>query len=404
MSDAADVCIEHVSKSGKRTVLKQSTSLLKGEVIDSTFMSKKALCEFYDFECKDAKDTGMLLSLHLKATMMKKSDPILFGHAVKSYFKDAFAKHGQTLKRINANPNNGLASVLASINEKLSAEEAAAIIADFDACYESGPSVAMVNSAKGITNLHVPSDVIIDASVPVVVRDSGRMWNKDNVLQDTKVIIPDRCYAQMYNAVFSYCKVNGQFNVSTMGNVPNVGLMAKKAEEYGSHDKTFEIEDDGTVNVVDKKTGQVYMTHDVEVGDVWRMCQTKDEPIVDWVRLAVSRAKATGNPAVFFLDTARAHDRNMIDIVQRNLVNHDLNGLDIRIMTPVEAINLCMERCTAGKSTISVSGNVLRDYLTDLFPIIELGTSAKMLSIVPLLAGGGLFETGAGGSAPKHVE
>jgi len=346
----------------------------------------------------------MLLSLHLKATMMKKSDPILFGHAVKSYFKSAFAKHGQTLNRINANPNNGLASVLASINEKLSAEEAAAVIADFDACYESGPSVAMVNSAKGITNLHVPSDVIIDASVPVVVRDSGKMWNKDNELQDTKVVIPDRCYAQMYNAVFSYCKVNGQFNVSTMGNVPNVGLMAKKAEEYGSHDKTFEIEDDGTVNVVDKKTGQVYMTHDVEVGDVWRMCQTKDEPIVDWVRLAVSRAKATGNPAVFFLDTARAHDRNMIDIVQRNLVNHDLNGLDIRIMTPVEAINLCMERCTAGKSTISVSGNVLRDYLTDLFPIIELGTSAKMLSIVPLLAGGGLFETGAGGSAPKHVE
>jgi len=252
--------------------------------------------------------------------------------------------------------------------------------------------------------LHVPSDVIIDASVPVVVRDSGKMWNKDNKLQDTKVVIPDRCYAQMYNAVFTYCKVNGQFDVSTMGNVPNVGLMAKKAEEYGSHDKTFEIENNGTVNVVDKTTGEVYMTHEVESGDIWRMCQTKDEPIVDWVRLAVSRARATGNPAVFFLDHARAHDRNMIDIVNKNLPKHDTTGLDIRIMTPVEAVLFAMERCTVGKDTISVSGNVLRDYLTDLFPIIELGTSAKMLSIVPLLAGGGLFETGAGGSAPKHVE
>lgn len=324
--------------------------------------------------------------------------------ASRLFFKEAFKKHGEVLDSIGANPNNGLASVYQSLESKLPHEQGEAIKADFEACYEDRPWLAMVNSDKGITNLHVPSDIIIDASMPVVVRDSGQMWNKDNELEDTKCLIPDRSYGSMYQEMVSYVKTNGQFDVATMGNVANVGLMARKAEEYGSHDKTFEIASKGVVMVKDKNSGEVYFEHAVNEGDIWRMCQTKDEPIRDWVKLAVSRARDSGTRTIFWLDKNRAHDRTLIDLVTLYLKDHDLSGIDISIMKPVDAIRVSMERCTAGKDTISVTGNVLRDYLTDLFPILELGTSAKMLSIVPLLAGGGLYETGAGGSAPKHVQ
>jgi len=404
VKEATDVVIEHVSPDGAVTVMKESTPLQAGEVIDAACMSVSDLIEFYTREIEEAKETDILLSLHLKATMMKISDPILFGHCVKVFFKDAFDKHSTVLDEIGANPNNGLGSVLDSIEKKLPSDQAAAIKADFEACYEDRPWLAMVNSDKGITNLHVPSDIIIDASMPVVIRDSGQMWNKDGELEDTKCLIPDRSYATMYQEMISYVKTKGQFDVSTMGNVSNVGLMAQKAEEYGSHDKTFEIPAKGVMVVRDKNTNEVYFEHAVEEGDLWRMCQTKDAPIRDWVRLAVERAKATGARAIFWLDKRRAHDRTLIEKVNLYLEDHDLSGADISIMKPVDAIRISMERATAGKDTISVTGNVLRDYLTDLFPILELGTSAKMLSIVPLLAGGGLYETGAGGSAPKHVQ
>lgn len=403
-TSATDVIIEHVAPDGTVKVLKESTELEAGEVIDAACMSVKELRAFYDREIQDAKDSDIMLSLHLKATMMKISDPILFGHCVKSFFSDAYDKHGEVLDSIGANPNNGLGAVLASVENKLPSDQAAAIKADFDACYEDRPWLAMVNSDKGITNLHVPSDIIIDASMPVVVRDSGQMWNKDGELEDVKCLIPDRSYATMYQEMINYVKTKGQFDVSTMGNVANVGLMARKAEEYGSHDKTFEVESKGVIMVKDKNSGEVYFEHAVDEGDLWRMCQTKDEPIRDWVRLAVSRARDSGSRTIFWLDKQRAHDRTLIEKVELYLKDHDLSGLDISIMKPVDAIRVSMERCTDGKDTISVTGNVLRDYLTDLFPILELGTSAKMLSIVPLLAGGGLYETGAGGSAPKHVQ
>jgi len=404
MKDATDVVIKHITSAGETTVLKESTALEAGEVIDAGTMSIKELRDFYEREIQDAKDTDIMLSLHLKATMMKVSDPILFGHCVKTYFKVAFDKHAEVLDSINANPNNGLGSVYNSIKDKLPPAQAKEIHADFEACYEDRPWLAMVNSDKGITNLHVPSDIIIDASMPVVIRDSGQMWNKDNELEDTKCLIPDRSYATIYQEMISYVKTNGQFDVATMGNVANVGLMAQKAEEYGSHDKTFEIESKGKVVAEDKNSGEVYFEHSVDEGDLYRMCQTKDAPIKDWVRLAVSRARDADTRAIFWLDKRRAHDVSLIGKVNEYLQDHDLSGVDISIMKPSDAIRVSMERATNGKDTISVTGNVLRDYLTDLFPILELGTSAKMLSIVPLLAGGGLFETGAGGSAPKHVQ
>jgi len=404
MQDATDVIIEHVTPDGLTTVLKEGTPLQAGEVIDAGTMSIAELRNFYEREIQDAKDSDILLSLHLKATMMKVSDPILFGHCVTTYFKDAFEKHDEVLTSINANPNNGLQSVYNSIKTKLPKEQADEIHADFEACYEQRPWLAMVNSDKGITNLHVPSDIIIDASMPVVIRDSGMMWNKDDELEDTKCLIPDRSYATIYQEMISYVKTNGQFDVATMGNVANVGLMAQKAEEYGSHDKTFEIGSKGRVVVKDKNSGAVYFEHAVDEGDLWRMCQTKDEPIKDWVRLAVSRARDADTRAIFWLNKERAHDASLIGKVNEYLQDHDLSGVDISIMKPSDAIRISMERATKGEDTISVTGNVLRDYLTDLFPILELGTSAKMLSIVPLLAGGGLFETGAGGSAPKHVQ
>mmetsp|Transcript_28659 Transcript_28659/g.40288 ORF Transcript_28659/g.40288 Transcript_28659/m.40288 type:complete len:804 (-) Transcript_28659:187-2598(-) len=404
VSAATDVSIEHVASDGTVTVLKESVPLEEKEVIDASRMSCAELCEFFEEEISDAKETELMLSLHLKATMMKISDPIVFGHCVKVFFKAAYEKHGDVLESIGANPNNGLGAVLEAVEKKLPEAEAKVILDDFEACYEGRPWLAMVDSDKGITNLHVPSDVIIDASMPVVVRDSGKMWNKLGELEDTKCLIPDRSYATTYQEVINYVKTHGQFDVSTMGNVSNVGLMARKAEEYGSHDKTFEIAGEGTVVVRDKNSGEVYFEHSVEKGDIWRMCQTKDEPIKDWVRLAVERAKATGDRAIFWLDRKRAHDKSLINKVNEYLEDHDLEGVDISIMRPVDAVRVSMERCTAGKDTISVTGNVLRDYLTDLFPILELGTSAKMLSIVPLLSGGGLYETGAGGSAPKHVQ
>lgn len=398
-----EVSIELVDSSGNVQVMKDSVPLLAGEVFDATFMDVKELNKFFEREITDAKDTEMLLSLHMKATMMKVSDPIIFGHCVKTFYKSAFEKHSDVLEKIGANPNNGIGAVYESLS-KLSADEAASIKADFEACYDERPWLAMVNSDKGITNLHVPSDVIIDASMPNVVRDSGMMWNKNDELEDVKCMIPDRSYATMYQEVLSNCKTFGQFDVATMGNVSNVGLMAKKAEEYGSHDKTFEVPHAGTMRVCDKESGEVYFEHNVSKGDIWRMCQTKDVAIQDWVKLAVSRAKATGSRAIFWLDAERAHDAVLIDKVNLYLKNYDLSGVDISIMKPSDAARTSCERARNGLDTISVTGNVLRDYLTDLFPIIELGTSAKMLSIVPLLAGGGLYETGAGGSAPKHVQ
>ncbi|AKQ46602.1 isocitrate dehydrogenase [Rufibacter radiotolerans] len=397
-----EVRIELVGASGAPKVLKDKLSLKAGEVIDAAVMSKKALRAFFEKEIADAKANGLLLSLHLKATMMKVSDPIMFGHAVTVFFKDVFAKHADTFKQLGVDPNNGLGDVYNKI-ESLPADQKAAIEADLKAAYENGPALAMVDSDKGITNLHVPSDVIIDASMPAAIRSSGKMWGADGKLHDTKALIPDRSYAGIYQEIIQFCKENGAFDPKTMGTVPNIGLMAQKAEEYGSHDKTFQITEAGTVRVV-TADGTTLMEHQVEEGDIWRMCQTKDLPIQDWVKLAVTRARITNTPAIFWLDEKRAHDANLIKKVERYLKDHDTNGLDIQIMSPVKAIRYTSERAKAGKDTISVTGNVLRDYLTDLFPIIELGTSAKMLSIVPLLDGGGLFETGAGGSAPKHVQ
>ena len=397
-----DVKIEFTNAAGEKTVLKASTPVLKDELIDASRMSAKALRAFFEKEMTEAKENNIMLSLHLKATMMKVSDPIMFGHAVTVYFKDVFAKHADLFKELGVDERNGLGDVYAKI-ANLPAEQKAAIEADIAAVYETRPSLAMVDSDKGITNLHVPSDVIIDASMPAMVRSSGQMWNAEGKLEDTKALIPDRCYSGIYEETIKFCRENGAFDPATMGNVSNVGLMAQKAEEYGSHDKTFQIKEAGTVNVIDS-AGNTLMSHDVEAGDIWRMCQAKDIPIRDWVRLAVSRAQATGQPAIFWLDENRAHDKNLIAKVNEYLKDHDTTGLDIQILTPVEACKFSLQRVKEGKNTISVTGNVLRDYLTDLFPILELGTSAKMLSIVPLLAGGGLFETGAGGSAPKHVQ
>ncbi|KAA5599927.1 NADP-dependent isocitrate dehydrogenase [Blastochloris sulfoviridis] len=394
--------IEFVGDDGTATVLKERTACMAGEVIDAAVMRKRSLRAFYEAEIEDATKQGVLLSLHLKATMMKVSDPIMFGHAVSVYFKDALAKHAAALETIGFNPNNGLGDLYAKLS-KLSDAERAAIEADIAAVYETRPELAMVNSDKGITNLHVPSDVIIDASMPAMIRDSGKMWGKDGKLHDTKAIIPDRCYARVYQAVVEDCRKHGAFDPKTMGTVPNVGLMAQKAEEYGSHDKTFEIAGKGKVRAVDQ-AGRILLEQDVEPGDIFRMCQVRDAPIQDWVKLAVKRARLTHTPVVFWLDKNRAHDAEIIKKVERYIKDHDTSGLDIRIMAPEEAVKFSIERIRAGKDTISATGNVLRDYLTDLFPILELGTSAKMLSIVPLMDGGGLFETGAGGSAPKHVQ
>lgn len=402
VSEAGDVKIEFAAEDGGVSVLKEKVSLLAGEVIDSARMSRTALREFFAREIEDAKTDGVLLSLHLKATMMKVSDPIMFGEAVTVFYKDVFEKHAKLFAELGVDASNGLGDVYSKI-ANLPAEQKAEIEADIQAVYANRPALAMVDSDKGITNLHVPSDVIIDASMPAAIRASGQMWGPDGKLHDTKAMIPDRCYAGVYQETISFCKENGAFDVTTMGNVSNVGLMAQKAEEYGSHDKTFKIAAKGTVRVVDA-AGKVLMSHDVEAGDIWRMCQTKDAPIRDWVKLAVNRARATGNPAIFWLSPDRAHDRSLIEKVNAYLPEHDTSGLDIQIMSPVDATRFSLQRMKDGKDTISVTGNVLRDYLTDLFPILELGTSAKMLSIVPLLAGGGLFETGAGGSAPKHVQ
>ncbi|MEE3720006.1 NADP-dependent isocitrate dehydrogenase [Tumidithrix elongata RA019] len=399
---AGVVKIELTKADGSTQVLKEKTTVLEGEVIDAAVMSVKALRDFYAEEIAKAKAEDILLSLHVKATMMKISDPILFGHAVTVYYQDVFTKYADIFAKLGIKPNNGLGDVYAKI-ESLPAEQKEAIAADLQAVYEKQPRLAMVNSDKGITNLHVPSDVIIDASMAATIRTSGKMWGADGKAYDTKAMIPDRSYATIYQACIEYCQENGAFDVTTMGNVANVGLMAQQAEEYGSHDKTFEISDDGVVRVMDE-TGAVLIEHPVAKGDIWRMCQTKDLPIQDWVKLAVNRARATGNPTIFWLDEHRAHDANLITKVKTYLPDHDTAGLDIQIMSPVAAMKFTCEQIKAGKNAISVTGNVLRDYLTDLFPILELGTSAKMLSIVPLLAGGGLFETGAGGSAPKHVQ
>jgi isocitrate dehydrogenase len=394
--------IAFVDGSGNATVLKAETPVLAGEVVDGAVLSCDALRKFYAEQMKEAKDQGVLFSLHLKATMMKVSDPILFGHAVTVYFKEAFDKHAAVFEELGITPNNGVGEVFAKI-ESLPEAQRSEIKADLEACYTSQPDLAMVNSDRGITNLHVPSDVIIDASMPAAIRESGKMWGPDGDQYDTKFTIPDRSYAGIYQETLEFHKKNGKFDVTTMGNVANVGLMAQKAQEYGSHDKTFEMAGDGQVLVTDQD-GKVLIEHAVQKGDLWRMCQTRDLPIQDWVKLAVTRARLTGSPSIFWLDPNRAHDRNLIEKTTTYLKDHDTDGLDIQILSPVEAIRLSLERARDGKDTISATGNVLRDYLTDLFPILELGTSAKMLSIVPLLAGGGLFETGAGGSAPKHVQ
>ena len=402
VTEATSVSIVHTSTDGTQTVLKEAISLQAGEIMDSSFMSKKALVEFLDNEINDAKAQGVLFSLHMKATMMKVSDPIIFGHGVKVFFADVFQKHAETLHKLGVDANNGLGDLLTKI-EELPVDTKAEIEADINRCYQQGPDLAMVNSYKGITNLHVPSDVIIDASMPAMIRTSGCMWNKEDKTQDTKAVIPDSSYAGVYQTTIEFCKTHGAFDPTTMGSVPNVGLMAQKAEEYGSHDKTFEVSSDGTMSIIDAN-GNTLMKHTVEAGDVWRACQVKDAPVQDWVKLAVSRARDTGSPAVFWLDESRPHDAELIKKVNMYLKNHDLEGLEIHIMNPVDATEFSLDRIIDGKDTISVTGNVLRDYLTDLFPILELGTSAKMLSIVPLMNGGGLFETGAGGSAPKHVQ
>jgi len=402
VGDAGALRIVHMDAMGKETVLRDDVPVQAGEVIDAAVMDCSKLQEFFTAEIDDARARGVLFSLHLKATMMKVSDPIMFGHAVRVFYADVFEKHAALLERLGANPNNGIGDIHARL-AGLPVAEREAVEADIQAVYARRPAMAMVDSDRGITNLHVPSDVIIDASMPAAIRSSGRMWGPDGELHDTKFVIPDRCYAGIYQAVIEDCKANGAFDVATMGNVCNVGLMAQKAEEYGSHDKTFEIAAAGRVRVADS-SGNLLLEHEVGAGDIWRMCQTRDLPIRDWVKLAVSRARQTGAAAIFWLDENRGHDRNLIGLVSEYLAEHDTAGLDIRILAPVEAMRATLDRVRAGQDTISVTGNVLRDYLTDLFPILELGTSAKMLSIVPLLGGGGLYETGAGGSAPKHVQ
>lgn len=399
---ACSVSIVFTDNASNRSELRKPVALLEGEVFDATVLNKNALVAFLEREIKDAKDKGVLFSLHMKATMMKVSDPIIFGHAVKAFFAPVFEKFGDKLSAAGVNVNNGLGNLFANL-DKLDAQTRTDVETLISKSYSEGPSIAMVDSNKGITNLHVPSDVIIDASVPAMIRTSGRMWNRDGELQDTKIVIPDSTYAPLYETVVSFCKEHGAFDPVTMGTVPNVGLMAQKAEEYGSHDKTFEIPADGKVEVIDE-TGNVLLSHEVQAGDIWRACQTKDAPIKDWVQLAVNRARLSDTPAVFWLDENRAHDAQLIKKVNAYLAELDTEGLDIRILAPADATRFTLERLKAGQDTISVTGNVLRDYLTDLFPILELGTSAKMLSIVPLMNGGGMFETGAGGSAPKHVQ
>ncbi|MGK0420911.1 MAG: isocitrate dehydrogenase [Polaribacter sp.] len=399
---ATSISILHISENGTKTILKENLHLLEKEIIDATVMSKKALISFLEAQYEDSLDKNVLFSLHMKATMMKVSDPIIFGHAVRVFFHDLFKKHGKTFKKIGADVNNGLGNLLGKLSE-LPKEKRDEIRNEIRYAFDHGPELAMVNSDRGITNLHVPSDVIIDASMPAMIRKSGQMYNSEGKLQDTKAIIPDSSYAGIYSATIDFCKKNGAFDPTTMGTVPNVGLMAQKAEEYGSHDKTFEITENGKVVVLDSN-GNTLITHSVEIGDIWRMCQTKDLPIQDWVKLAVTRARASQTPAVFWLDKNRAHDAEIIKKVNLYLPNHDISDLDIRILSPIKATEFTLKRIVKGEDTISVSGNVLRDYLTDLFPILEVGTSAKMLSIVPLMNGGGLFETGAGGSAPKHVQ
>jgi len=402
VADATEVTIVHTNAKAEKSILKSNIALLEGEIIDATVMSVQKLKAFLSAEIASAKAQGVLFSLHMKATMMKVSDPIIFGHAVKLFFADVFKKHQATFEEIGVNANNGYGNILEKV-AALPAEKRQEIEADFDTALKNGPDLAMVNSDKGITNLHVPSHVIIDASMPAMIRTSGQMWNAEGKAQDTKAVIPDSSYAGIYTATIDFCKKHGAFDPTTMGTVPNVGLMAQKAEEYGSHDKTFEIQSDGQVEVIDAD-GTVLISHSVQTGDIWRMCQVKDAPIQDWVKLAVTRAKASQTPAVFWLDAQRAHDAELIKKVHTYLKDHDTNGLDLQILDPIEATHYTLSRLKDGLDTISVSGNVLRDYLTDLFPILEVGTSAKMLSIVPLMNGGGLFETGAGGSAPKHVE
>ena len=402
LANATTVKIEFINQDGSIKVLKEHLDILSGEIIDASVLSKSALIDFYQTEINNAKKEDVLLSLHLKATMMKVSDPVIFGHAVKVYYKDVFEKYADTFSQLGVDADNGIGDVYAKI-VRLPDAKKEAIEADLAAIYATQPELAMVDSDRGITNLHVPSDIIIDASMPATLRSSGMMWGTDGQLKDTKAMIPDRCYAGVFQAVIDFCKENGAFDPTTMGTVPNVGLMAQKAEEYGSHDKTFVISDKGSVRVVDGE-GKTLLEHEVEKGDIWRMCQVKDAPIQDWVKLAVTRARATNVPTIFWLDCNRAHDRQIIEKVNKYLPNHDISGLDIQILSPVDACKLSLARIAKGEDTISVTGNVLRDYLTDLFPILELGTSAKMLSIVPLMNGGGLFETGAGGSAPKHVQ
>ncbi|MBD1261205.1 NADP-dependent isocitrate dehydrogenase [Maribacter polysiphoniae] len=403
LPEATNIKVVLKGNDGTTTVLKENLPLLKGEIIDATIMSKKALVAFLTEQIEDAKKKGVLFSIHMKATMMKVSDPIIFGHAIEVFFKDVFAKHGPTFESIGVNANDGLENLLDKLNE-LPADKRNEIENDIKNAIKQGPDLAMVNSDKGITNLHVPSDVIIDASMPAMIRNSGKMWNAKGEAQDTKAVIPDSSYADIYSATIDFCKEHGAFDPTTMGTVPNVGLMAQKAEEYGSHDKTFEIGTDGKVDVIDINSGETLLEHTVEKGDIWRMCQVKDAPIQDWIKLAVSRARASQIPTIFWLDEERAHDREIMKKVKTYLPDHDTTGLDIKILSPLEATKVTLKRMKEGKDTISVSGNVLRDFLTDLFPILEVGTSAKMLSIVPLMNGGGLFETGAGGSAPKHVE
>ena len=402
VSEPTSIKIVHIDSKGNKTILKNAFPLLKGEIIDATVMSKKALLEFFKKEIADAKEKDVLFSLHMKGTMMKVSDPIIFGYAVKTFFANVFQKYHDVFERLGVDANNGFGNVLQKIQE-LPENQRNAIEADIEIAYKNGPGIAMVNSDKGITNLNVPSDVIIDASMPAMIRTSGQMYNAKGKLQDTKAIIPDSSYAGVYATTIDFCKKHGAFDPTTMGTVPNVGLMAQKAEEYGSHDKTFEIASEGKVQVLDD-ANNVLIEHNVEEGDIWRMCQTKDAPIQDWIKLAVTRARATHVPAIFWLDKNRAHDAELIKKVEKYLPNHDTSGLDIKILSTIDATKYTLERLKEGKDTISVTGNVLRDYLTDLFPILEVGTSAKMLSIVPLMNGGGLFETGAGGSAPKHVQ
>lgn len=403
LDKARDVKMELVTKSGQTIVLKPKVALQAGEIIDSMFMSKKALCDFYEREMEDCREAGILFSLHVKATMMKVSHPIVFGHCVKIYYKDAFEKHGKLFDELGINVNNGMATLYEKI-ETLPASKREEIIRDLHACQEHRPRLAMVDSAKGITNFHSPNDIIVDASMPAMIRAGGKMWGADGKPYDAKAVMPESTFARIYQEMINFCKWHGNFDPRTMGTVPNVGLMAQKAEEYGSHDKTFEIQEDGVANIVDLATGEVLLSQNVEQGDIWRMCQVKDAPIRDWVKLAVTRARNSGMPAVFWLDPYRPHENELIKKVQTYLKDYDTNGLDIHIMSQVRAMRYTLERVARGLDTISVTGNILRDYLTDLFPIMELGTSAKMLSIVPLMAGGGMYETGAGGSAPKHVQ